>query len=87
MSAQVADLKASSRAAALQAMQKAAVGDQAQGQQQHRLSMAGGSLTHLGAVSVYGGYPRIGVMEGCHDSAAAKGLIHGEIGKDAMMND
>ena len=54
MSAQVADLKASSRAAALQAMQKAAVGDQAQGQQQHGLSMAGGSLTHLGAVSVYG---------------------------------
>jgi len=59
MSAQVADLKASSRAAALQAMQKAAVGDQAQGQQQHGLSMAGGYLTHLGTVSVHGGYPRI----------------------------
>ena len=47
MSAQVADLKVSSRAAALQAMQKAALGDQAQGQQQHGPSMAGGSLAHL----------------------------------------
>ena len=46
---QLADLKASSRAAALQAMQKAALGDQAQGQglQLHGPSIAGKSLVNV----------------------------------------